>query len=191
MVLGSDSISGEVFFFILRGRVDDLSQARWNWLIMFLKGFFFCCRCTAAAVPQQNVQMSTDFKERVVKPNTSPRRLQLASGLIAVCFRRGSRGELRVVFYFYSLLLFFFFFGTARSTSFFPSFLYLPSLTLSPTQTTPNSTKRESSLSCFRSSLCFCCCLLCYRRGAAHTITHTHTRSLSLSPATVKNFRFR
>lgn len=70
---------------------------------------------------------------------------------------------------------------------FFPSFIYLLSLSLSLSPTNPPHERKSTLLSRF--SLCFCCCLLCYRCGATHT--QPHVRTLSLSPATVKNFRFR
>lgn len=80
-----------------------------------------CCCCTTF----QNLQteMSNFSVGKEVKPNTS-RRLHCAPGLIAVCFRRVSRGELRGGFTIYfSCLIFlffqFFFFGTACSTSHF------------------------------------------------------------------------
>lgn len=41
-----------------KGCNDDLSQARWNWLIMIFKYLFFCIRCTAATVPE-NLQTET------------------------------------------------------------------------------------------------------------------------------------
>lgn len=93
----------------------------------FLKFIFFCCRRTAAAVPE------TESSNRNVSTVSRKGRLHRASssGLIAVCFRRGSRAELREGWVLHNLLFLFelffsFFFSVQHAAHLF--FLFFVSL---------------------------------------------------------------
>lgn len=109
---------------------DDLSQARWNWLIMIFKVCFFFVSDALLLLLSPLLYSPRALKQKLHPPSgwrnqKSSRRLHCALGLIASGY---SRGGLRLITF--HVWVFFVLFGTARSTS--SSFLFFLFLFFSP-----------------------------------------------------------